>query len=113
MKLLLFVFLVALPFCSYSQKIKIKVGATEFDTDSIPAQAKLSNPVRKFSVKKDKPDKTVSTYVVQIGEEEQSFRNDGNYQEVTFSHDVRGLMVYILDEKRSVYRKPFILKKPK
>jgi hypothetical protein len=135
MKLMLFVLFLLLPFFSFAQgqgqakKFKIKVGAKELATDSIPNEVDdLPQRLTKFSIKRDKDkekkdkdkkdkdkdkDELPLTYTVQVGEEEHNFITDGEYHEVKFSHDVKELVVYILDEKRTIAGKPFILKKRK
>ena len=113
MKLLLLALFIALPYLSFSQDFRVKVGGNEFPTDKVPEHVTFPERVKKFSIKKEKADSVPSTYIVQIGEEEHSFPTDGAYHEVEFSHDIRGLVVYILNEKRTIQGKPFILRKSK
>lgn len=113
MKLLLLALLIIFPYLSFSQDFKVKVGGSEFPTDKISDHVTFPERVKQFSIKKENADSIPSTYIIQIGEEEHSFPADGAYHVVEFSHDVRDLVVYILDEKRSIQGKPFILKKPK
>jgi hypothetical protein len=124
------------------KKFKIKIGTKELLTDSIPDVVDaLPQRLNKFSIKRDKEkekkdkdkgknkgvargkdqnqdkDKAKEepplTYTVQIGEEEHEFITDGEYHEIKFSKDIKELVIYILDEKRAIAGKPFILKKRK
>jgi hypothetical protein len=130
MKLILLVLFILLSSFSFAQgqqkKFKIKIGAKELVTDSIPEVVDaLPQRLNKFSIKRDKDkekkdkdkdkdkDEPPLTYTVQIGEEEHTFITDGEYHEVKFSKDIKELVVYILDEKRTVAGKSFILKKRK
>ncbi|WP_439882595.1 hypothetical protein ACSX1A_05380 [Pontibacter sp. MBLB2868] len=113
MRHILILILIVIPYFSFAQDIKVKVGATEFLNDKVPDQVVFPEKVKKISIKKVKADRVPATYVVQIGEEEHKFKTDGEYHEIEFSHDIRGLVVYILNDKRNVQGKPFILKKAK
>jgi hypothetical protein len=117
MKIIIVVLFSIIPYFTFAQGYRIKVKDkgkdSEFSTDSIPGDATFSERVKKFSIKKEKKDSVSNAYIVQIGEEEHSFPPDGAYHEVEFSHDIRGLVVYILNDKRDIQGKPFILKKPK
>ncbi|WP_162052653.1 hypothetical protein [Pontibacter pamirensis] len=113
MKLLFFILFITLPYFSFSQGFKVKVAGSEFPVDKVPEHVTFPARVKKFSIKKDKPDQVPATYTVQIGEEERSFRTDGAFHEVEFSHDIRGLVIYILNEKRVAQGKTLIIKKPK
>jgi hypothetical protein len=50
---------------------------------------------------------------VQVGEEEYTFKSSGDWQEVKFTHDVKDLMVHILDENRRQQGRSFTLRKRK
>lgn len=122
MRILLVVLLSVLPCLVFAQKYKIKVKdkgkESEFAVDSIPESTYLSEKVKKLSIKREKgmnedKNKAKEKHTVQVGEEEHTFLADGAYHDIEFTHDIRGLVVYILDEKRQVQGKPFILKKPK
>ncbi|PKV75539.1 hypothetical protein [Pontibacter ramchanderi] len=113
MKLLFIMLMVVLPTAAFSQEFRIKINGAEFPTDKIPEHVTFPQRVAKILIKKEKPDPTPRTFIVQIGEEEHSFKTDGTYQEVEFSHDVRDLVIYILGEKRENQGKPFILNKPR
>ncbi|WP_345160963.1 hypothetical protein [Pontibacter saemangeumensis] len=113
MRIALLILFIALPFFSYAQGFKIKIEGAEFPTDKIPEHVSFPNRVSKISIKKEVKDSVPSNFIVQIGEEEHSFSTNGAYHELKFSHDIRGLVVYVLSDKRSVQGKPFILKKPK
>jgi hypothetical protein len=116
MRLILMALLITLPCYSHAQgqvkKFKIKVGLLEVATDSITDALVIPERVDKFQIKKEKDkDEPTAAYTVQIGEEEQVFPTDGEYHEVKFTHDVRNLVVYILDEQRNPAGKHFILRK--
>lgn len=112
MKLFWILLLVALPYSSFSQDFTIKVGSAVFPVDKIPDHVIIPDRVSRFSIKKDKADDVSAEYIVQVGEEEQQFPADGKYHEVVFSHDIRGLVVSILDNRRNKRGTPFILNKP-
>lgn len=118
MKLLLVVLFVAIPFLSFSQGFNVMIGKAEYPTDKVPEHVTLPEKVKKLRIKMGQAGiiqtiKNPRTYTVQIGEEEHTFSGDGSYHDVEFSHDIRGLMISIMDEKRQVQGKPFILKKSK
>ena len=113
MKIVLIALLILLPCLSFAQgPFRIKIGQVEFPIDKIPDPVNLPLPQRfnKFLIKKDTPNSVPTPYIVQIGEEEHSFSTDGAYHEVVFSHDIKGLVVYILNEKRIQQGKPFKIK---
>jgi hypothetical protein len=103
--------MVVLPYTAFSQEFLIRVNGSDFYTDKIPEHVTFPQRVTKITIKKEKPDTVTRIFIIQIGEEEHSFKTDGSYQDVEFSHDIRGLVVYILDEKRGIQGKPFILNK--
>jgi hypothetical protein len=116
MRFILMALFITLPYFSHAQgqdkKFRIKIGLLELLTDAIPDLLDLPLRVDKFLIKIEKEkDEPPLTYTVQVGEEEHSFSTDGEYHEVKFSHDIKGLVVFILDEKRNRAGKPFILKK--
>ncbi|NEM97761.1 hypothetical protein [Pontibacter burrus] len=111
MRFLLILLIVFMPCAAFAQEFRIKVNGTEFPTDKIPDHVTFPQRVTKLSIKKGIPDAVPKTFIVQIGEEEHSFKTDGTYQEVEFSHDVRELVVYILSEKRDIQGRPFVLNK--
>ncbi|MFD3004016.1 hypothetical protein ACFS7Z_26935 [Pontibacter toksunensis] len=113
MRLLFFIAFIVLPYFSFSQGFTVKVAGLEFPIDKVPEHVTFPARVAKFSIKKDNPDQVPATYIVQIGEEERSFRTDGAFQEVEFSHDIRGLVIYVLNEKRVTQGKTLIIRKPK
>lgn len=113
MRFLLITFFVAIPFLSFSQGFSVMIGKAEFPTDRVPEHVKLPDKVKNLRIKKNQADRVPGTYTVQIGEEEHNFTGDGAYHDVEFSHDIRGLVIYILDDKRKVQGKPFLLKKSK
>jgi hypothetical protein len=110
--ILIFIVLLGIPYFSFAQEFKIKVGKKEYSADKIPENVKFPERVNKFLIKKDKKDTVSNSYTVQIGEEEHQFQTDGSYHTIEFSHDIRGLVIYILDEKRNKKGKTFILNKP-
>jgi hypothetical protein len=111
MRLILIALFIALPYFSFSQGFTIKIGPIELPTDKIPDFVDLPLRVESFQLKKDVPDPTPKTYILQIGEEEHSFLTNGQYNQIRFTHDIKGLVAYILDEKRNVAAKPFILRR--
>ncbi|PVY40663.1 hypothetical protein [Pontibacter virosus] len=131
MKLLLIIMFVALPYISFSQAFVIKAPSPVSSngkvpehvtfrveqpispTDRVPVHVNMPVKVTKLTIRKERKDSVPMTYTLQVGEEEQSFLGDGADHEVEFSHDIRGLVVSILDEKRAVQVKSFILKKSK
>jgi hypothetical protein len=113
MRLILIALFIALPYFSFAQGFKIKIGNKEYDSDKIPDQEDLPQRLNKFMIKKAKGDSSPKTYTVQVGEEEYTFRTHGGYEEVKFTHDIKGLVVSILDEKRTRQGKAFTLKKRK
>jgi hypothetical protein len=54
-----------------------------------------------------------NTFTMLVGEEERSFPVDGLYYECKFTHDIKDLVCYILDENRIITGKPFVFKKRK
>lgn len=113
MKFFLVALFVVIPFLSFSQGFNVMIGNAEFPTDKVPEHVSLPDKVKKLRIKKNQADKAPKTYTVQIGEEEHTFIGDGTYHDVEFSHDIRGLVVSILDEKRQVQGKPFLIRKSK
>jgi hypothetical protein len=117
MRLILMALILTLPYLSHaqgqSQKFRIKIGLIELPTDSVPDFVDLPERVDRFQIKKEKNNNNepTATYTVQIGEEEQTFLTDGNYHEVIFTHNIKGLVIYILDEKRNPAGKHFILRR--
>jgi hypothetical protein len=118
MRLILMALFITLPYFSQAQgqgqlrKFRIKIGLLELVTDSIPALLDLPVRVDRFQIKKEKQNNEPSlTYTVQIGEEEHTFPTDGEYHEVVFTHDIKGLVVYILDENRNPAGRHFILRR--
>jgi hypothetical protein len=128
MRLILFVLFLALPYFSFAQgqgkpkKFKIKIGLTEYLTDVLPSELdQLPQRVNKIWIKEEKEkkdkdkdkDEPPLTYTMLVGEEERVFLTDGEYHEMKFTHDIKGMLIYILDEKRAIHGKPFTLKKRK
>jgi hypothetical protein len=117
MRLVLLALFITLPYFSFSQGqgqgFTIQIDSIELPTDKIPDSLALPLRVDKFKIKKDKAENTKDPYIVQVGEEEHSFQPNGEYQEINFSHDINGLVVSILDDKRAARGKPFKLKRLK
>jgi hypothetical protein len=113
MKLILLALFIALPFLSFAQGYRIRVGTAEYDSDKVPEQGDYPQRVNKFFVKKMRGDREPKTYIVQVGEEEYTFKSSGDWQEVKFTHDVKDLMVHILDENRRQQGRSFTLRKRK
>ncbi|WP_018479283.1 hypothetical protein [Pontibacter roseus] len=113
MKLLLVALFSILPLLSFSQGFSVMIGNTAYPTDKVPEHVTLPDKVKKLRIKTDRAEPASGPFIVQIGEEEHSFAGDGAYHDVEFSHDIRGLVVYLMDNKRKVRGKPFILKKRK
>ena len=113
MRLILIALFITLPYFSFSQGFTLKIGAVELPTDKIPDFVDLPLKLETFQIKKDVADPTPRTYTLQIGEEEHTFLPNGEYQQIVFSHDIKGLMVGILDDKRTLRGKPFKLKPTK
>jgi hypothetical protein len=111
MRLILLALLITLPYFSFAQGFTLKIGAIELPTDRIPDFVDLPLRVEMFFIKKDASDPTPQTYTLQIGEEEHTFQGNGQYHQVTFSHDIKGLVATILDENRKAAAKPFILRR--
>ncbi|QMU31023.1 hypothetical protein [Adhaeribacter radiodurans] len=120
MRFIIIALFITLPYFSFSQgqgkgKFKIKINEKEYDTDKSPDIVDEFFPQRiaKFKIKKEKNGDPTGRYVVLIGEEERTFQSDGEYHDVEFSHDIKELGIYILNEKRALAGKPFRLKKRK
>ena len=113
MRLILIALFITLPYFSFSQGFTIKVGVLELPIDKIPDTLDLlPERVDKIQIKKDKAENTPNPFFVQVGEEEHQFLPDGAYQEILFTHDIEGLVVAILDDRRAQRGRPFKLKKP-
>jgi hypothetical protein len=110
MRLVLLALFIILPSFSFAQGFTIQIDSIELPTDKIPDSLDIPQRVEKFRIKKDKPEKTQKPFIVQVGEEEHHFEPNGNYHQINFSHDIRDLVVYILDDKRAERGKPFKLK---
>jgi hypothetical protein len=113
MKLILIALFISLPYFSFSQDFKIKIGDLELPTDSISEDVDFPQRIDKFKIKKKKRDNNPVTHIVQVGEEEHSFLTNGEYNDITFTHDIKDLAIFILNERRAVQGKPFKLKKRK
>jgi hypothetical protein len=116
MRLVLLALFITLPLVSFSQGFTIQIDSLGLPTDKIPDSLDLPQRVDKFRIKKDKAENTQKPFIVQVGEEEHSFQPNGAYQQINFTHDIKGLVIYILDDKRAGREKPFKLnprKKPK
>lgn len=111
MKLLFIALFLALPSFSFSQGFTIKIGALQLPTDKIPEFVELPLRLDMISIKKDVADPTPKTYTMQIGEEEHTFQTNGQYNQIRFSHDIKGLVISILDENRNPAAKPFMLRR--
>lgn len=111
MRLVLLALFITLPYFSFSQGFTIQVDSLELPTDRIPDSLDLPERVDRFKIKKDRPENTQNPFIVQVGEEEHRFQPNGEYQEILFTHDIEGLVVYILDDRRAQRGKPFKLKK--
>jgi hypothetical protein len=110
MRSVLLMLFMTLPFLSYSQGFTIQIDSLELPTDQIPDSLAIPERVDKFRIKKDKAENKKDPYVVQVGEEEHTFIPNGQYHEINFSHNIKGMVVNILDEKRTQRGKPFKLK---
>jgi hypothetical protein len=117
MRLVLITLIIFLPYFSFAQGqglFRIRIGLTEFPTDRIPDNVDLPQRLNKFLIMKNRlPNEVPANYIVQIGEEEHSFTTDGEFHEIVFSHDVKGLLISILDEKRVPQGRPFFLRRPR
>jgi hypothetical protein len=140
MKLILIVLFITLPFVSFAQgkgqekKFKVKIGTKEYPLNEIPEELDLPQRLNRVWIKEDKDkdkdngkgknqgkvknkkaetDEPIYTYTMLVGEEERSFLTDGEYYECKFTHDIKELVCYILDENRTVKGKPFTFKKRK
>src|SRR5688572_27530648 len=111
MRLILIALFITLPYFSFSQGFTLKVGVLELPTDKIPEFVELPFRVDIFQIKKDVADPTPRTYTLQIGEEEHTFQSNGRYNQISFSHDIKGLVATILDENRNPVGKSFILRR--
>jgi hypothetical protein len=116
MRRVLLALFITLPFVSFSQGFTIQIDSLGLPTDKIPDSLDLPQRVDKFRIKKDKAENSQKPFIVQVGEEEHSFQPNGAYHQINFTHDIKGLVIYILDDKRAERGKPFKLnprKKPK
>jgi hypothetical protein len=117
MRLVLIALIIFLPYFSIAQVpglFRIRIGLTEFPTDRVPDNVVLPQRLNKFLIKKERlPNEVPAKYIVQIGEEEHSFITDGEFHEIVFSHDVKGLLITILDEKRVPQGRPFFIRRPR
>jgi hypothetical protein len=113
MRLVLLTLFITLPYFSYSQGFTIIIDSLEVATDKVPDSLNLPQRVDKFRIKKDKKENTSNPFIVQVGEEEHRFIPNGAYQQINFSHDIKGLVVNILDDKRASRGKAFKLKPKK
>jgi hypothetical protein len=111
------VLFITLPYFLQAQnqgKYKIKIDEKEYDTDKdTDIVDDFPERLKKFMIKKEKKGDESGTYKVQIGEEEHTFEPDGEYHEVEFSHDIKDLAIFVLDDKRGKSAKAFRLKKRK
>jgi hypothetical protein len=110
MRRVLLALFIALPSFCFSQGFTIQIESLELPTDKIPDSLDLPARVDKFKIKKDKAENHKNPFIVQVGEEEHSFQPNGTYQEINFTHDIKGHVVFILDDKRAEKGKPFKLK---
>jgi hypothetical protein len=110
MRLILLALFITLPSFAFAQGFTIQIDSIELPTDKIPDSLDIPLRVDKIRIKKDKPEKVQKPFIVQVGEEEHSFVPNGEYHQINFTHDIKDLVVYILDDKRAERGKPFKLK---
>jgi hypothetical protein len=112
MRLILIALFITIPYFSFSQNdgFTILIDSIELPTDKIPDSLALPQRVDRFMIKKDRAENAQRPYVVQVGEEEHTFLPNGRYQQIIFTHDIKGMVIGILDDRRVKRGKPFKLK---
>jgi hypothetical protein len=95
---------------------KIRIGTQEYETNEVPRELDLPQRLNRVWIKWDSerdPNAPFEWYTMIVGEEERSFIADGQYYECKFTHDIKGLVCYVINQERAMAGAAFVLKKRK